>query len=48
MSFSGGLDKDNMYWLIKTGTMNESCFLGKMFSIEPVDDWTKSLIKVGQ
>ena len=42
------MDKDNMYWLIKTGTMNESCFLGKMFSIEPVEDWTKSLIEVGQ
>lgn len=36
------------YWRIKTGTMNSFCFLGKLFDIEPVEDWTKSLIEVGK
>ena len=37
-----------VFWRIKTGTMNETCFLGKLFIIEPVDDWTQSLIEVGK
>lgn len=37
-----------VYWRIKTGTENEICSLGKLFIIEPVDDWTKSLIEVGK
>lgn len=36
-----------VYWRIKTGTMNETCFLGKLFNIEPAEDWTKSSIEVG-
>lgn len=27
---------------------NDICFLNKLFSIEPVEDWTQSLIEVGQ
>lgn len=37
-----------VYWRIKTGTENEICFLGKLFSIEPVENWTQSLIEVGK
>ena len=37
-----------VYWRIKTGTENEICSLAKLFSIEPVEDWAKSLIEVGK
>ena len=39
--------KFRVYWRIKTGTENEICFLHKLFNIEPVEDWVKSLIEVG-
>lgn len=54
------MDKDNsyfwykekprrfrVYWRNKKGTEN-FCFLGKLFNIEPVEDWTQSLIEVGK
>ena len=34
--------------MIKTGLENETCFLAKLFNIEPVEDWAKSLIEVGK
>lgn len=37
-----------VYWRIKKGMFNETCFLGKLYNIEPVEDWTKSLIEVGR
>lgn len=40
--------KTNSYWCITTRDDNDVCFLNKIYNIEPVEDWTKSLIKVGQ
>ena len=36
--------KHESYWWVATG---EQCCLSDGFDIAPVDDWTKSLIKVG-
>ena len=35
------------HWNAKIEKENDICFLAKLFNIEPVEDWTKSLIKVG-
>ena len=52
------MDKDCIYFLYNTKPMidiekeewdyDDTCFgLSYMFNIEPVEDWTKSLIEVG-
>lgn len=40
--------KTNSYWCITTKDENDVCFLGKIYNIEPVKNWSKSLIEVGQ
>ena len=35
------------YWNIKILKGDDICYLPKLFNIESVDDWTKSLIEVG-
>lgn len=35
-------------WSAETKTENDICFLAKLFNIEPVENWTKSLIEVGK
>ena len=35
-------------WNAETKTENDICFLAKLFNIEPVEDWAKSLIEVGK
>ena len=35
-------------WDAETKTENDICFLAKLFKIEPVEGWTKSLIEVGK
>ena len=37
-----------VYWRFKPETENKTCFLAKLFNIEPVEDWTQSLIEVGK
>lgn len=36
------------HWNVKTFTGNDLCYLQKIFKIEPVEDWTQSLFKVGK
>lgn len=35
-------------WNTEVMTDDDICFLARLFNIEPVDDWTKSLIEVGK
>lgn len=36
------------HWNLKTIKGDDICYLPKLFDIEPVEDWTKSLIEVGK
>ncbi len=36
------------HWNLKKLKGDDICYLPKLFYIEPVEDWTKSLIEVGK
>ena len=40
--------KLKFYWSLKKMTGYDIYYLSKLFNIEPVEDWTKSLIEVGK